>query len=98
MYPVGECRNFNETALFASNVRRGPLLDAWLERDAAEVASLTRRHIAKTLGDLKDQRIPSAAQLRSIYLSRALISRRSVNFSGTPASRQRCATRAPISI
>ena len=31
------------------------LLDAWLARDGAEVAKLTRRHIAETLRDLKTQ-------------------------------------------
>jgi DNA-binding GntR family transcriptional regulator len=31
------------------------LLDAWLMRDGAEVAKLTRRHIAETLRDLKAQ-------------------------------------------
>jgi DNA-binding GntR family transcriptional regulator len=31
------------------------LLDAWLKRDGARVAKLTRRHIAETLRDLKAQ-------------------------------------------
>jgi DNA-binding GntR family transcriptional regulator len=31
------------------------LLEAWLARDGAEVARLTRRHIAETLSDLKTQ-------------------------------------------
>ena len=31
------------------------LLAAWLKRDGAEVAKLTRRHIAETLRDLKIQ-------------------------------------------